>query len=63
MKECKKIAEWRQDAIIRENTLFDYGKEQRTIEIAKKMLNEKIDIRIIEKITGLTKEEIEQLEE
>ena len=37
------------------------GKEQEQIEIAKKMLNEGIDIEIIAKITGLTKERIEEL--
>ncbi len=40
---------------------FEQGKEEGKIEIAKKMLEEKIDISIIEKCTGLTKEEIEKL--
>ena len=37
------------------------GEKNKTIEIAKKMLKEKLDIGTIEKITGLTKEEIENL--
>ena len=37
------------------------GKVEGKIEIARKMLEEKIDISIIEKCTGLTKEEIEKL--
>ena len=37
------------------------GISQNNKEIAKKMKDEKIDISIIIKITGLTKEEIEKL--
>ena len=37
------------------------GKKERSIEIAKKMKEEKMDISIIAKITGLKKEEIEKL--
>ena len=37
------------------------GVKQRNIEIAKKMLNEKIDIEIIAKLTELSKSEIESL--
>ena len=37
------------------------GKEKEKIENAKKMKEEKIPIETIEKITGLTKEEIENL--
>ncbi len=37
------------------------GKRQKAIEVAKKMLSEKVDIKIIEKVTELTKEELEQL--
>ena len=37
------------------------GIEQNKIENAKKMLKEKLDIDLISKITGLSKEEIEKL--
>ena len=37
------------------------GAKQKQIEIAKKMLENKMDIETIIKITGLTKEEIEKL--
>ena len=37
------------------------GERNKSIEIAKKMLKEKIDIKTIIKCTGLTKEEIEKL--
>ena len=37
------------------------GAKQKQIEIAKKMLEDKMDIETIIKITGLTKEEIEKL--
>ncbi len=37
------------------------GKTDRNIEIAKSMLTENIDIKMVSKITGLTHEEIESL--
>ena len=37
------------------------GKAEEKLEIAKKMLAEKMDIGVITKVTGLTKEEIEEL--
>lgn len=37
------------------------GEEAKQKEITKAMLNEKIPIELISKITGLSKEEIEQL--
>ena len=37
------------------------GTNQRNIEIVKKMLNENIDITMIEKITGLSNDEINNL--
>ena len=47
------------------NTLIKEGYEQgmssRNIEIAKNMLKDNIDISIISKYTGLSKEEIEEL--
>ena len=39
------------------------GIEQNKIETAKRMLDEKLDIDLISKITGLTKEEIQKIEE
>ena len=39
----------------------DQGRKEEKLEIAKKMLAEKMDIDVIIKITGLTKEEIEKL--
>ena len=40
---------------------IEQGIQQRNIEIAKLMIKENIDISIIQKITKLTKEEIERL--
>ena len=40
---------------------IDLGKRKKQIEIAQKLLEKKMDIEEIEEITGLTKEEIEQL--
>ena len=37
------------------------GRAEEKIDVAKKMLAEKMDINLIIKITGLTKEEIEKL--
>ena len=37
------------------------GSEQKSIEIAKRMLEEKFDIKDISKITGITEKEIEDL--
>ena len=42
---------------------FHKGIEQNNLEIAKKMLQEKIDIILISKITGLTETELNQLED
>ena len=39
------------------------GKRDKTIEIAKKMLDKKMDILLISDLTGLTKDEITALEE
>ena len=43
------------------NDGYQEGKDDRNKEIAKNMLNEKCDIELIIKVTGLTKEEIEKL--
>ena len=37
------------------------GKRKEKIEIVKKMLKEKLSIEMIEKLTGLSKEEIEKI--
>ena len=37
------------------------GKKEGKVEVTKKMLEEGIDIEVISKVTGLTKEEIEKL--
>ena len=63
------IAELRDKYIRDQNQLKSYGrrlgkeegKKEKTIEIAKNMLNENINIELIMKITGLSKEEIENL--
>ncbi len=57
--------------ISRQRAIWDYntgmrtareeGAKQEKLEIAKNMLKEKVDIQIIEKVTGLTKEEIDKL--
>ena len=39
----------------------DQGRKEGIKEVAKKMLAEKMDIGVITKVTGLTKEEIEEL--
>lgn len=40
---------------------IEQGKEEEKFQIAKKMLEESIEIETIARITGLTKEEIENL--
>lgn len=61
----QRIAEWREKAILEEKAMYRYamtqGKNETKIEIAKKLLTEKVNIEIIEKATGLQKEEIEKL--
>ena len=42
---------------------IEEGKKEEKIEIAKEMKKNKISIELIEKITGLTKEIIENIEE
>ena len=80
-EKMQRIAEWRQDAIYTENTLYSsglkegekrgkeigkeigekIGEKNKQIEIARNMIKEKIDVELISKTTGLTKEEIEKL--
>lgn len=67
-EEKERIAELRQKYIMdRKSEMrtareigLEEGRKEKEIEIAKKMLNEKMSIDLIMKITGLTKEEIEK---
>ena len=58
-------AEWKYNADMK--SMYSHGVEQgskeQSVKIAKKMLEENLDIEIIVKTTGLTKEEIEKLKE
>ena len=47
--------------LVSEHNFFEDGKKEGKIEIAKKMLKEKVPVEIIEKFTELSKEEIEKL--
>ena len=68
-EHVRKIAEWREMAIIEENSMkksaYRKGKEEgekkKQIETATKLKRLKVDINIIIESTGLTKEEIEKL--
>ena len=40
---------------------IEEGQQKKSKEIAKKMLEKNVDIETIEEITGLTKEEIEDI--
>ena len=55
----RRYAEWEYNYTIAQS--IAEGKAERNKEIAKKMKEEKIDLNIIIKVTGLTKEEIEEL--
>lgn len=64
-EEERRIAELRKKAIRDEVTNINHarkeGKKEKSIEIAKRMKDEKVDIDFIERVTGLNKEEIEKL--
>ena len=72
-KKMQRIAELRQKAIWDERAGREYerkegikegraeGKKEKSIEIAKKMKEKTLDIKLIEELTGLTKSEIEKL--
>ena len=47
--------------LVSEHNFFEDGKKEGKIEIAKKMLKEKVPIEMIEKFTELSKEEIEKI--
>lgn len=59
----KRWAYLRLKAEIDENTAYSNGVEQGKLAIARKMLEEKVDIELIKKYTGLTEEEINKLKE
>ena len=70
-EKMQRIIELREKAIRDEHAIYakglddgvEKGTREKQIEIAKSMLKENMDIEIIIKITGLTKEEIEKLKE
>lgn len=59
------LAELRQKYIMDQHAIEDYGYdrgvEDKTIEIAKKMLERKADIKFISECTGLSEDEIKKL--
>ena len=64
-EEAQRLAYLREKAIRDEAAAmagaYNRGKEEGKIQIARKMLEEKIDIETIIRLTDLTKEEIENL--
>ena len=74
-EKMQRIIELREKAIRDEHAIYDKGLDdgieegkakgarEKQIEIAKSMLKENMDIEMIIKITGLTKQEIEKLQE
>ena len=63
--ETRRLAElrekWEMDRVSAINHATRKGKKEKSIEIAKKMLKEKVPIEMIEKFTELSKEEIEKI--
>ena len=51
----------KQDLEASYDTGLEQGSKQKELEIARAMLNEKLDIQLISKTTGLSTEEIEEL--
>ena len=47
--------------LVSEHNFFEDGKKEGKLEIAKKMLKEKVPVEMIEKFTELSKEEIKKL--
>ena len=70
-EKMQRIIELREKAIRDEHAIYakglddgvEKGAREKQIEIAKSMLKENMDIEMIIKITGLTKQEIEKLQE
>ena len=65
-EEMQRIAWWREKALHDEASLKGMGRREgekkKAEEIAKKMLQEKMEIHLIAKLTGLTEEELKKLE-
>ena len=59
--EMSAIADLREKAIMDRKFLIAHAEKEERKEIARKLKEEKVDIDIIEKTTGLTKKEIEEL--
>ena len=66
-EKLRRLAYLREKAILDETSIYDAGIdkgiEQNKIEVVQKMLKENIEIEIIERIVGLSKEEIERIKE
>ena len=60
-EKMQRIIELREKAIRDKHAIYAKGVDDGIIKIAKNMLKENIDIEMIIKVTGLTKEEIENL--
>ena len=68
-ERMQRIADLREKAILDEKAIYakgiedgiEEGEKNKQIEIAKKMLEENIPLEIIAKVTGLTKEQINQI--
>ncbi len=68
-ERMQRIAEWKEKAIRDEKAIYNYGVRQgmeqgandKTIQIAKRLIADNVDIKTIMSATGLTKEEIEKL--
>ena len=54
-------SEWKYNLDV--ESMMEYGRKEQSIEIAKKMLEENLDIEIIVKTTGLTEEEVKKLQD
>ena len=73
-EELRRLADLREKAIRDERSALAYAKEEgvkqgielglkeKEIQIAKNMLEEKIDIEVIKRVTGLTEDEIQKLQ-
>ena len=63
--ETRRLAElrekWEMHRVSANNHATRKGKKEEKIEIAKKMLKEKVPVEMIEKFTELSKEEIEKI--
>lgn len=68
-EEARELAEFRESSLREMASAIRYGQDkgktegrnERNIEIAKSMLKENIDINVISKVTGLSKDEIEKI--